>query len=246
MELQLEEQVLGFQPAYVVIVVFNGNDYRDTHLGVSKFKVTDGVVRLDPAVLARRIPEPALSAPFQSSAPAADAGPLRRALGQLALYRFLAPPLGLEELALEFKVSQRFLSYTYWSQLPFPPLAQQAVDETLETLGRIDRLLRRRGVRLALAALPTKDQVYSRREFGPDFDIGLPQAHLQAFAAREGIPYLDLLRPLRAHVAQSNSALYLRRDTHLNDAGHRLVGETLAEWFRCCVKQASLRPPPAS
>ncbi len=244
MELQLEEQVLGFSPSYVVIVVFTGNDFRDTHLGLRKFRFGDGTARLDGDVLAERIPEPLRRAPFQASPPAPEARPLPRVLGRFALFRLLAPFLGLENLALDFTVSQRFLSYSFWSQVPFPKEAQQAVDETLEALRRIDRSLRQRRVRLALAALPTKDQVYSRREFGPDFDVALPQVHLQTFATREGIPYIDLLRPLRERVGRHNGALYRRRDTHLNNEGHRVVGEALAAWFRCCVKQAPWRPLP--
>ena len=71
---------------------------------------------------------------------------------------------------------------------------------------------------------------------GPDVDIAFPQVYLQVFARERGIPYLDLLPRLRAHVRSTNHRLYVEGDTHLNNRGHALVGAWMADWFRCCVK----------
>ena len=56
MELLLHEEVVRFGVDYVVIALFNGNDLRDTWLGVNKERLVHGTVELDDAVVrARRV-----------------------------------------------------------------------------------------------------------------------------------------------------------------------------------------------
>jgi lysophospholipase L1-like esterase len=126
--------------------------------------------------------------------------------------------------------------YTYWSQYPYPDLAVEAKDEVLKTLERMDRYLAERGVRLAVAALPMMEQVYARSVAGHDYDISRPQVYVQLFARERDIPYIDLLPYLREHAQRTNERLYVAGGTHLNNRGHGIVGEALADWFRCCVK----------
>jgi lysophospholipase L1-like esterase len=71
---------------------------------------------------------------------------------------------------------------------------------------------------------------------GRDFDICFPQIYVQAFAREHGIPYLDLLPIFRAHVADHNRPLYPDGDIHLNQLGHQLAREAIADWFRASVK----------
>jgi lysophospholipase L1-like esterase len=236
MRLQLEEQVLPFAPDYVVVMIFNGNDFRDTYLGISKAKIVNGTAQFDPETLSRKLPEEFLRSDFVVSRPAPEKGAVKSWLARFATYRLLAPLLGTENLALEFRPSRRFTSYTFWSRFPYPDVAQRAVDQTLATLAEMQDSLGRRGVRLAVAAIPTRDQVYSERDSGVDFDVALPQAYLRTFARARRIPFLDLLPPLRDFARSRNRRLYVERDLHFNDAGHEVSGRALAEWFRCCVK----------
>ncbi len=72
---------------------------------------------------------------------------------------------------------------------------------------------------------------------GDSFTFGaFPQAYLQVFARDRDIPYLDLLPILRLHVSRTNERLFLAGDPHLNNRGHEIVGQRMADWFRCCVK----------
>ena len=73
-ELQLEEMVLGFSPRYVVVVVFTGNDFRDTFLGVDKETIVDGVAHLDDARVRERVPEGQTARGPGSRARPGDAG----------------------------------------------------------------------------------------------------------------------------------------------------------------------------
>jgi len=235
MELLLAEEGIDFEPSYVFLVAFNGNDFRDTYLGIRKDVLVDGTAVLDENNLRARVPERFVDAPHTVSGPSPEAS-VSRWLRGFALFRFIAPLLRMEHLAVDFAPSSRFVSYSFWSQFPYPEVAARAKDASLESLARIDAFARANGARLVVATLPTREQVYSRRISGEHYDIGLPQAYVQLFARERNIPFLDLLPPLRAHVAQSNENLYVSGDTHLNNNGHHLVGQYLAEWFECCVQ----------
>ena len=84
--------------------------------------------------------------------------------------------------------------------------------------------------------LPMSEQVHARAESGADYDIGFPQAYREVFARDRDIPCLDLLPILRSHVTGTNERLFLAGDPHLNNRGHEIVGQLMADWFRCCVK----------
>ena len=167
--------------------------------------------------------------------PSFETSTLQKSLQSFSLFRLLAPFLDMEHLAIDFRVNQHFIAYSFWSQVPYPPVAVEAKDVSLETLERMARILDDRGVGLALVALPTREQVYSGEPYGPGFDIDFPQAYLQLFAREQGIPYLDLLPIFREHVSRTNENIYVKGDTHLNNEGHALAGWHISEWFRCCV-----------
>ena len=167
--------------------------------------------------------------------PSPETSILQEWLRRLAVFRFVAPFLRMENLTVDFVASSRFVSYSFWSQFPYSEVAVRAKDVSLETLTRIDDLARTNGARLIVVALPTRDQVYSGRMSGDHYDIDLPQAYARLFAREANIPFLDLLPPLRAYVAETNKNLFVRGDTHLNNKGHLLVGRYLADWFDCCV-----------
>jgi hypothetical protein len=227
---------MAFSPTFVVAVIFTGNDFRDSLLGIHKEDIVDGTARLNEANLRARIPEEFLGFDGTLSPSCGRESSLLRSLDGLAAFRLLSPYLRLENLCVEFAVNQNFRMYTYWSQFPYPPLAIQGKDEVLETLSRMDRYLEERGVRLAIAALPMMEQVHAREAVGDGYDIDLPQAYLHLFARERDIPYIDLLPALREHVERTNERIFVSGDTHLNNRGHELVGEALADWFRCCVK----------
>jgi len=87
------------------------------------------------------------------------------------------------------------------------------------------------GAQLLIAAIPSREQVYSVREAGAYFSVTLPQAFIEAFAADEGIAFIDLLGDLRSLAVGSGAELYVPGDIHLNNAGHRVIGESLHGWF---------------
>jgi lysophospholipase L1-like esterase len=233
-ELLLRELAIGFSPRYVVLALFNGNDFRDTFLGIDKERIVGGAAFLDQELLEQKVPRAFLQDDRTISRPSLEGdrlAPLRR----LASFRLLAPLLRLEPVQVEFAPNVRFVSASFWSRIPYHPVALEARDATLAAIGRIDAFTRARGIRLGVVAIPTRDQVHARRGFGADYDIGLPQAWVQTWCREARIPYLDLLPSLRETVVKTNQRLYVPGDTHLDGEGHRLVGEAIGDWIDCCV-----------
>jgi lysophospholipase L1-like esterase len=235
-ELLLREEVVAFEPDFVFVVVFTGNDFRDTYLGVEKERLVRGTALLDDAVLEAKVPSQYLVNNGRSPRRARELRWLPRHLERYAAYRVMGPFWGFENLRLNFDVNSRFVSYTFWSQVPYPPVALKAIEEARRTITRIERLLDAHNAQLALVALPTREQTYAARRSGANYDIGLPQAYLEVQAAEHGIPYLDLLPIFREHVASTSAGLYVRWETHLNNRGHALAGQAMIDFFRKCVR----------
>jgi hypothetical protein len=83
-----------------------------------------------------------------------------------------------------------------------------------------------------IATIPFAEQVYASQPEGDGYSISLPQQHVLEFARERDIAYLDLLPALRSAAQQTGARLYVPGDPHLNTAGHRITGETLAAFFR--------------
>lgn len=236
--LLLEEEALRFAPNWVVVAIFNGNDFRDAYLGLHKDRIVDGTAELREDLIRERVPPEYLKHRGPVSRPAAESL-ARRTLRRSAVFRAAAPWLRLENLGLEFAASPQFTQYSFWSRVPFPPVAQQARDTVLAALQRMGASAARVGAQLAIVSIPTAEQVHAVEATGRDFDIGLPQVYLQTWARERGIPYLDLLPAFRARVAEANERLYLQGDPHWNDAGHALAGRAIASWFVRSVRGAA-------
>lgn len=230
-ELLLRERVVDFAPDYVIVALFNGNDFRDTYLGLRKHRVEQGVVNLDEANVEALVPAQFVERDDTVSLPAEDPWLLRRALTRLVTFRYAFAALGWDNPWLDFKVSRRVTTFTFWSRLPQPEIILRARDETLATLDRMNARVRERGALLGVVAIPFRDQVYASTPSGADFDTDFPQAYVKVHCRERGIPFLDLLPPLRQRVIETRDPLYLREDIHFNDSGHALVGSLVRQWF---------------
>jgi lysophospholipase L1-like esterase len=236
MELLLREQVLDFAPDWVIVLLFTGNDLRDTWLGIDRNRLENATVVLRDEVLEAKVPRRFARAPHFSSPPAPDPSQLRRLLKAFATFRLLLPALGLDNPWVEFQVCWRFTSFSFWSQVPPAPVVLQARDRSLATLDRMDALARGRGARLAVVAVPSREQVYAREESGPAFDVQLPQAWVHVWARERGVPYLDLWQRLRSHALATGQDVYLPDDIHFSERGHALAGNWIREWFSAQVR----------
>ncbi len=235
-ELLLQEIALKFEPAYVVVVMYMGNDFRDTWLGLNRERIVNGTARLNDETPEGRVPAEQLA---EDNTLSVDCPvPIwRRIASRSAAFRRLAPLLNLEDLCVRFRPNRNFFMPGFWSRVPPAEVALQARQSVLDALSRMDVLAGTRRARLAVVALPTSDQVYAREWTGRTFDTALPQSAVEAFCRDRRIPYLDLLPLLRQQAAASNRRLYLKQDIHLNDFGHAKVGELIAGWFDSRVRR---------
>lgn len=231
MELLLHEQVAAFAPDYVVVMLFTGNDIRDTYLGLNKYDLVDGTVEFNRANMAAKIPAYTHEDEPFNLPEAHDPSAVRRSLARLAAGRLALRSLGLANPWLNFKPSRHFTSFSFWCQHPYPDVARRAIDVTLATLDRVNASVAEHGGRLAVVAIPSREQVYLSATAGRTFDTALPQAYVLPHARERGIPYLDLLPPLRAYATRHWGSVYVDGDIHFNTTGHRLTGEWLREWF---------------
>ncbi len=235
-ELILKELALDFDPAYVIVVSYMGNDFRDTWLGLDREDIVDGVAKLNEANLAARVPAEFLKADDRIPVPCPEPA-WRGILQHSAAFRRLAPLLSLENLCVVFRPNLNFLQPALWSRVPAPDVVLKAKDAVAESLARMKALTEARGVRLAVAALPTFAQVYAQEPVGRAYDTSLPQGYLESACRDQRIPYLDLLPLLRAQAAASNRRLYYKTDIHLTDLGHEKVGGFIADWFASRVRR---------
>lgn len=97
---------------------------------------------------------------------------------------------------------------------------------------------RDQGIDLAVLFIPTIYQVDQQQwnEYikwyeidASRYDLSQPQRLLADFCAREGIPYIDVLDPMRRYNAQQ--PLYFRIDGHMNAEGHRVAAQALYAHF---------------
>ena len=227
-EMQLKDKVVEFQPKYIFLMFFNGNDFRDTFLGIHKYDFSNGAANLDANNISAKIPEEYRK----------RAGGLSYILSNSAIYGQLSNALARIRVHKtgDFGVSNDFLSYSFWSQQPYPRIAQQARDVSINTLKSISDICRQNGICLIIVAIPYKEQVTSRAKNGSDFDIYLPQRFVQKFAADQNIPYLDLLDKLRDY-SSNRGDLYYQFDPHLSERGHHVVGKIIADRFTAVANE---------
>jgi hypothetical protein len=241
-ELLLKELALKFDPAYVIVVSYTGNDFRDTWLGLEREDIVNGTSRLNEENLRSRVPAKHLI--DDERMPLDCPAPLWRRIAQnSSAFRRVAPLLDLEDLCVRFRPNRNFVMPAFWSTLPPPEVATQARDAVFESLSRMESLTALNHARLAVVALPTAEQVYAEEPSGRAFDTALPQAYLETYCRDRRIPYLDLLPLLRAQAASSNRRMYLQRDIHLNDFGHARVGQLIARWFESRVQRTDASVP---
>ena len=116
--------------------------------------------------------------------------------------------------------------------------------------------VRASGGRYRIVLVPAKLSVMGGLvEFAADSDLADPSRwasrlaeELGAFAARTGIPFLDLTPTLKRVARQEGRLPYYPADTHLNAVGHAAMAEAIAAWLRAESTDGALAsgssPPP--
>jgi len=229
--LLLREEVLKFSPDEILVATFDGNDIRDSFLDTTRYVVKDGAAELADDALEAKVPLALRTAPYVNPQPVIPVG-FMGLLWRSALVRLVLRATDRDPPYLNYEVSNRFTSYSFWSQSPYPEVALSAVEHAIGLLDEMRRLAEERGARLSMVAIPTAEQVYAIHPAGPGFDVSLPQAYLAKWAGEKNVEFLDLLPILREATRSSGRRPYLRYDVHFNDFGHRIAGDAMAAWMQ--------------
>ncbi len=223
-ELQIKEEVLAFKPDYLILMFYNGNDFKDAYLGKDKYKIVNGTAVWDKENEKRKIP-----AEFRRKVKPWD----RLAIYRL-LYKFISTNLTdkADVSDSDFRVSRDFTSYTFWSRTDQPEVMLKARDITLGILDNIRNICYNNNIKFIIVTVPYKEQVFAGSVTGKNYDIRLPQKYIEEYAGKHSIPYLDLLPVLRAYVRDKNKDIYVPNDIHFNNEGHYVVGKAIAAFFK--------------
>lgn len=234
-ELLIREEVVRFSPDVIVLCSFNGNDFRDTFLGLKKYDVSQGTARYSRGAMDRVPPE--FRPPDEEPADASARGHMPFWSAGSAIYRLQDKSWQAHLAAIEsepmspFVPKLLFTEYTFWSYRPLPPVGVRAMEISLDVLGRIQQFSRDHRIGLMIVTIPFREQVYSREISGSKYDIRFPQKYVRDFALANHIPYCDLLPALRRQVTANRPSTYLAGDIHFNNIGHRIAGQVISDWL---------------
>lgn len=263
--LLLRERVWAYQPDWVVLAFFVGNDLRNNSKTLQKggrpyFVYASGELVLD--------------ASFNDSfGQRLRTGPLGRGLYELLPHsRVLQLAFEAMELRRRKEKLARIQDHARSSPANLAPGDEPGLDNqvyrepsdpdwelawrTTEDLLRMMRdEVRGRGARFLLLTLSTGIQVHPdpavRERFASVLGVqGLdyPDERLRRFAQDEGIEILTLLPPLRRHAEAIGACLHgaghsLDCHGHWNALGHRVAGDELARWLCADLSSATAAAP---
>ena len=232
MKLQLEEEILQFDIDYLVLMFFNGNDFRDTYLGINKYVIRDGVALWDTININQKIPLPHRRHKIMLDDITVKDALLGYIKNFMIYQRINALFTRKQTASLKFSTSNEFRSYSFWSQKIYPEIGIYAKRVSLQVLSQIIKICNKNDIKLIVCSIPFTEQVYSLNVIGLNYDINYPQRYIEEYSTENKIPYCDLLIPLRKFVRTNEEKPYLDGDVHLNNIGHKIVGKLLHEFFK--------------
>ncbi len=242
MHLLLKEVVSGFEPDFVVVGIFTGNDFRDTYLGLDKYLIQpNGTSDWNNQVVDAKIPEE-----YRKRKKRAD--PVDHFLRKFEIINIFRSIFEDSQNGVAKKLEYidvdetRFKSYTFWSQSDYPSVANAAVDLSLSQLNSINQWACMNDATLLVVSIPYREQVYVEHLSSKRYDAARPQVFVEDFASRKNIGYLDLLPALRKIVQEEGLELYERGDIHFSNLGHKKAGEIISTWIQGEISEVSTKP----
>tara|TARA_B100000287_G_scaffold157484_1_gene148575 strand:+ start:3675 stop:5012 length:1338 start_codon:yes stop_codon:yes gene_type:complete len=234
MKLILEEEILSFKPDYLFLMTFNGNDMRDTYLGLNKFIFKSDGLHFDTDNIKNLIPYEHTRG-YRNKLIEDKHSLFEKILNAYKKYshtfKIIDSTIRKYAHNSNFKVSSSFRDYTFWSKKQYPDVAIKAKNLSIKILSDIKQICDKNNLKLIIASIPFANQVYSEDKIGIDYNIDFPQKYIENFSNENYIPYYDLLDPLRLKIKLTRESLYLDNDPHFNEVGHKFTGELLYDFF---------------
>jgi GDSL-like Lipase/Acylhydrolase family len=141
------------------------------------------------------------------------------------------------------------MDLTIYDVAKIPPDAMwtQAWQLTEALIRALRKDVERSGARFAVVVVPCREAVSPaawqiQQRFFPALaaiphDPSYPVARITAFLEREGIPYLNLLPPLRSAAERTGTTGFFSWDVHLDATGNAVVAKSLAPFVADLVKR---------
>ncbi len=125
MALQIKEDVLPSRPDIIVLVFYDGNDFSDTWLGTAKFKIVRGRLANNKENLRGKVPEEYRAKKHDPAERPRGLIPRAGAFlnAHCVICRALLPRKATAPTG-QFRVKRVFTSRGFWSQVPYPTIAE--------------------------------------------------------------------------------------------------------------------------
>jgi hypothetical protein len=256
--LLLQQRLWAFEPNAVLLAFYAGNDVPNNCRALSvesqKMKpffieLPSGELRLDMSFRDADEFRRALASDWQKRL--VNASVLLQAVKQFRLGNSAVPrPIELRDERAAGQASEDLHAPEY-RELFAPPAGdawRSAWSVTEKLLLRMRDEARLHHVQFGLAVVPAPIEVLpgadmrmaAAQKFGLA-DLDYPVARIVQFAARNDVPHISLLEPLRSYGDQTRVFLYgfppQLGHGHLNASGTRVAGRLLADWM--CRRAAS-------
>lgn len=213
-KLQIQEEILPFGVDDIILLFWNGNDFGDSYSGKDKYIVVDGTIKWRQNNNNLLLIE------------------LKEFITNLSLYKLLDRSIGLIRARSLFSLNKPLSPAIMWSQKEYSDFGKKVLNRTLSELEDIHRLCVTNNIRLMFVSIPFEEQVYVSDMKTKDYDFNYPQKFLEMFCDKHRIPYLDLLPFLRQHVHKRKAEIFLEKDAHFNNEGHRLTSQRIIQFYQ--------------
>lgn len=235
-ELQLQEQVLAFQPKHLFVCSFISCDLWRTFVGPNMYDakaLEEGRLFGNAQRFRERFPLELLPESLRGEREQ-DGESFLPEFHFLQLAKKVFEPADTRPARWTYPVAidrSCVMLNTFWCQKPYPEMGQKCMTHYREVLDRIRNLCERQGIRIYFLFIPNRDQIEGEPEAGEDFDLGYPQRLFEPYLESRGIPSLDPMPQMREATREGKRSLFVKNEGHYNPRGHKIVGDLLAEFF---------------
>ena len=243
--LQLQRDVLAFEPDIVLVMAYPGNDLYDNLADRPSLEIyprPSFSLSENGELLTHGLPLTNPSGDFAERWALRTLGKWMGLYQRSYLFRVLYHAIDSLNITFEKPKATTYINEIFLVQQL--PRVEWEIRVERAILNEMKTELDRRGITLLYALAPSREQVRPAEQaqletqaIDERIDWTQPDRLLQQAAASLSIPTLDLLKSLQAYERRGEK-VYFDKDFHWNKLGNEVVGQTLAPWI---LKQESER-----
>ncbi len=245
--LQLQRDVLAFEPDIVLVMAYPGNDLYDNLADRPNLEIyprPSFSLSANGELQTHGLPLTKPSGDFAERWALRTMGKWMGLYQRSYLFRVLYHALDSLDKTLEKTKATAYINEIFLVQQL--PRIEQGIRVERAILNEMKTELDRRGITLLYALAPSREQVRPQEQAelekqvtDEQIDWTQPNRLLQQTTASLSIPTFDLLTNLQTYERRGEK-VYFDKDFHWNRLGNKVVGQTLAPWIRMQQSQHSL------